>query len=199
VIAHLRGILLRKRLDYLVVETNGVGYRVEVPLSTFGRVGDVGNEVSLFIHTRVREDAIRLFGFDEMDSLRLFERLLKVSGVGPRLAVSALSLMTPVELHRAIIAGDVRQLSKISGVGKRTAERMIVDLGQSLRKFVLSDDGTAAGTVSTTQSVSDLEDALQYLGYKERDIRRTVQTLTATITPGTSIEALLKEALKLLQ
>jgi Holliday junction DNA helicase RuvA len=132
VIAHLSGTLLEKHVQRIVVDVGGVGYDVAVPLSTFYTVGEPGARVALRIHTHVREDQLQLFGFGTALELTLFERLISVSGIGPKVALSVLSGIEPEQLVRAIRSGDVARLVKIPGVGKKTAERLVVELRDRL-------------------------------------------------------------------
>ncbi len=127
-IAHLRGTLLEKHPNQAVVEAGGVGYDVSIPISTFSALPEPGAEVRLRVHTHVREDAIALFGFLTPDEKTLFERLISVSGIGPKLAITVLSGLEVGELTSAIRAGAVERLVRIPGVGKKTAERIIVEL-----------------------------------------------------------------------
>src|SRR4029079_17945240 len=132
VIAHLRGRITEKQPNRIVVDVNGVGYDVFVPLSTFYGLGDPGSGVALRIHTHVREDALALYGFATPLEQDLFERLIGVSGIGPRLALAVLSGMEPAELMRAIERSDVARLTSIPGVGKKTSERIVLELKDRL-------------------------------------------------------------------
>ena len=132
-IAQLRGCLLRKEPQEAVVDVGGVGYRVTIPLSTFYRLGEAGSEVTLLTHTHVREDALALFGFLTAVEQALFERLIAVSGVGPKLAVSVLSGIEAPELVAALRSSDVARLTRIPGVGKKTAERLVVELKDKMQ------------------------------------------------------------------
>ena len=131
-IAHLRGILLEKHPNQAIVEAQGVGYDVTIPVSTFSALPETGQEVKLRIHTHVREDAISLFGFLTLDDKMLFEKLISVSGIGPKLAVTVLSGLASNDLVAAIRAEEVARLVKIPGVGKKTAERMVLELRDKL-------------------------------------------------------------------
>lgn len=201
-IAQLRGQLAYKGFDVVVVDVGGVGYRVEVPLSTLGRLPGLGEVVTLHTHTYAREDALRLYGFDSTEALRLFERLIGVSGVGPRLALAALSHLSPEALQRAVIEGNVPRLTQVSGIGKKTAERIIIDLAEPLSKL---DIATGAATPvrpasETRGALKRLEDGLRYLGYKNRDIQRVVREIdTGGSDRPADVETLIKRALKLLQ
>ncbi|HBY61667.1 MAG TPA: Holliday junction branch migration protein RuvA [Solibacterales bacterium] len=141
-IAFLRGTLLEKSPNQVVVEAGGVGYDVTVPVSTFSALPAAGAEVRLRIHTHVREDALALFGFATQDEKAVFEKLIGVSGIGPKLAVTVLSGLAVEDLVSAIRASEVARLVRIPGVGKKTAERMVLELRDKL-------DAVAAGAVST--------------------------------------------------
>src|SRR5437870_12376119 len=131
-IAHLRGRILEKHPNRLVVDVNGVGYDVFVPLSTFYGLGDPGADIALRVHTHVREDALTLYGFATLLEQQLFERLIGVSGIGPKLALAVLSGIEPQELIRAIERGDLARLTAIPGVGKKTSERIVLELKDRL-------------------------------------------------------------------
>ena len=131
-IAHLRGTLLEKHPNQLIVEVGGVGYDVMIPVSAYSSLPETGSEVRLHIHTHVREDALVLFGFVSTADKMLFEKLITVSGIGPKLAITALGGLTAPDLAAAIKGGTLEQLTKIPGVGKKTAERMILELRDKL-------------------------------------------------------------------
>lgn len=131
-IAYLRGRLLEKRPNQVIVDVNGVGYDVQIPVSTFSHLGDTGAEVKLFIHTHVREDTLALYGFLATKDKTLFERLISVSGIGPRLAITLLSGMDTEELSTAIRRSEVQRLMRVPGVGRKTAERLILELRDKL-------------------------------------------------------------------
>jgi len=131
-IAHLRGRILEKHPNRIIVEVNGVGYDVSVPLSTFYDLGEPGGEIALRIHTHVREDALALYGFASLLEQELFERLIGVSGIGPKLALAVLSGIEPLELVQAIERGDLARLTAIPGVGKKTSERIVLELKDRL-------------------------------------------------------------------
>src|SRR3954454_4208949 len=127
-IASLRGALLEKRPNQIIVDVQGVGYDVAIPVSTYSALPDNGKEVTLRIHTHVREDAIALFGFVSGEEKMLFEKLIGVSGIGPKLAITVLSGLAATDLTNAIRSGDVQRLTRIPGIGKKTAERMVLEL-----------------------------------------------------------------------
>lgn len=192
-IAYLRGPILEKHPNRLVIDVNGVGYDVFVPLSTFYGLGDPGSEIALRIHTHVREDALALYGFSTSLELDVFERLIGISGIGPRLALAVLSGIEPHELVRAIEQGDVARLTAIPGVGKKTSERIVVELRDRLPRVqpaVVS--GTAA---SRTALRDDLLSALVNLGYHRPLAERAVDA-AASAMPDGSFERLLKQVLR---
>ena len=182
-IARLRGKLIEKEFTRCVIETGGgVGYEVAIPLSTFDRLPLEDGELILHIHTQVREDAIALYGFATPEEKELFTRLIEVSGIGGKLALNVLSSMPVANFAAAINCGDVKTLSRINGVGKRTAERMIVEL-----KGKLEGTGSSAiRPVADSKAASQLNDAalaLEKLGFKRDAINKTLNILVAEIPP----------------
>jgi Holliday junction DNA helicase RuvA len=162
----LRGRLLEKRPNQVILDVGGVGYLVAVPLSTFAALGDLHAEVTLLIHTHVREDALALYGFLSAREKHFFELLLGASGVGPSLALKILSGMNVEELVPAIRTGDLARLTKIPGVGRKTAERMVVELKDKLETVMIA---TEKPTPSSPAGVeADVKSALLNLGYDER-------------------------------
>src|SRR5262249_34741592 len=127
-IAHLKGTILEKHPNQVIVDVNGVGYDVTIPVMAYSSLPETGSAVALHIHTHVREDALALFGFSSLKDKLLFEKLITVSGIGPKLAITALSGLSAADLATAIRAGSIEQLVRIPGVGKKTAERMVLEL-----------------------------------------------------------------------
>jgi Holliday junction DNA helicase RuvA len=162
----LRGRLLDKRPNQIILDVGGVGYLVAVPLSTFAALGDLHAEVTLLIHTHVREDALALYGFLSAREKHLFELLLGASGVGPTLALKILSGMNVEELVPAIRSGDLGRLTKIPGVGRKTAERMVVELRDKLESIALATEKLAPSSPAGVEA--DVKSALLNLGYDER-------------------------------
>jgi Holliday junction DNA helicase RuvA len=162
----LRGRLLEKRPNQVIVDVGGVGYLVAVPLSTFAALAELHAEVTLLIYTHVREDALALYGFLSAREKHLFELLLGASGVGPTLALKILSGMNVEELIPAIRTGDLGRLTKIPGVGRKTAERMVVELKDKLEAVAVEPEKPARA--SPTSVESDVKSALLNLGYDER-------------------------------
>lgn len=161
----LRGRLLDKRPNQVILDVGGVGYLVAIPLSTFATLGELHAEVTLLIHTHVREDALALYGFLSAREKHLFELLLGASGVGPTLALKILSGMNVEELIPAIRTGDLARLTKIPGVGRKTAERMVVELKDKLEAVTVEAEKPAA---SPAGAAADVSSALVNLGYDER-------------------------------
>jgi Holliday junction DNA helicase RuvA len=172
VIAQLRGRLLRKDTQEAVIDVGGVGYRATIPVSTFYRLGEPGSEVTLLTHTHVREDALALFGFLTAAEQTLFERLIVVAGVGPRLAIGILSGIETPDLVGALRSGDVARLTRIPGVGKKTAERLVVELKDKmagLEGIETAPEKPAGGPKE------DLVSALLHLGYSRPEAERGVE------------------------
>jgi Holliday junction DNA helicase RuvA len=195
-IAQLTGQIAYRGIDHLILDVNGVGYRVTVPLSTFYALPEQGS-ATLQIHTHVKEDAFHLFGFLSLAEKEMFALLIGVSGVGPKLAVNILSNIPTDELAAALADGNIARLSSIPGIGKKTAERLVVDLRD---KASASRRESAAGKpVSTSGHSFRLEDALSALtnlGYKESQARKVIDSIE--ISPESSVEEILKGALRLL-
>ena len=192
-IAHLAGTLLEKHVQRLVVDVGGVGYDVQVPLSTFYGLGEPGARVALRVHTHVREDAIQLFGFATPLELLLFERLIAISGIGPKVALAVLSGIEPADLVRAIRGADLARLTSIPGVGKKTAERIVIELRDRLPTVAVSDAAAAAGGDEDVRT--DLLSALANLGYQRAIAEKAVDRVLGHATDK-GLEVLLREVLK---
>jgi holliday junction DNA helicase RuvA len=185
----LRGRLLEKRPNQVILDVGGVGYLVAVPLSTYAALGDIHAEVTLLIHTHVREDALTLYGFLSAREKHLFELLLGASGVGPSLSLKILSGMNVEELVPAIRGGDIVRLTKIPGVGRKTAERMVLELKDKLDAVAVLTDKPAPASPAGTEA--DVKSALVNLGYDERTAENAV--IEAKREAGTaSFEKLLR-------
>src|SRR6201993_1059122 len=165
-IGQLRGRLADKRPNQVLVDVGGVGYLVQVPLSTFASLGELHTEVTLLIHTHVREDALALYGFLSSREKHFFEMLLSASGVGPSLALKILSGMSVEELVPAIRTGDLSRLTKIPGVGRKTAERMVVELKDKLEAVAVETEKPVPSSPAGVEA--DVKSALLNLGYDER-------------------------------
>src|SRR3954469_17975970 len=189
-IAHLRGRVLSKRPSHAVVDVNGVGYEVAISVPTFSELPNAGGEVALHIHTHVREDALSLYGFLRPQEKELFERLIAVSGIGPKLAITVLSGMQAEFMVSAIRGNDVATLTKIPGIGKKTAERMILELRDKLDQF-----GVEPSIATATPVEEDVMSALVNLGYQRPAAERAV----AAAAGADGFEALFREALSALR
>jgi holliday junction DNA helicase RuvA len=193
-IASLRGRVLSKQPNRVIVDVGGVGYEVHVPLSTFYEVGDEGVEVLLRVYTHVREDTLQLYGFLTDLERQVFERLIGISGIGPKLAIAVLSGMDSRELIVAVQRADVARLTGIPGIGKKTAERIVLELKDRLTQL-------AAPAVIGTTPVStgdrlraDLLSALQNLGYHRQQVERAINSVTST--SDVTFEQALRDALR---
>ncbi|HWF87082.1 MAG TPA: Holliday junction branch migration protein RuvA [Vicinamibacterales bacterium] len=193
-IAHLRGRIFAKHPNRIIVDVNGVGYDVAVPLSTFYGLGEPGAEIALRIHTHVREDALLLYGFATVLEQDLFERLIGISGIGPKVALAVLSGIEPKELVRAVERGDVARLTAIPGVGKKTSERMVLELKDRLPRAQLTADA-GDGLAEPTPVREDVLSALINLGYHRPLAEKAVEAAVKA-TPDPSFERTLKQALR---
>ena len=195
-IAALEGRLTEKRPSRIVVDVQGVGYEVHVPLSTFYGLGEPGSNVSLRIHTHVRDDTLALFGFASTLELQLFERLISVNGIGPRLALTALSGIEPPELVRSVQQGDVAQLTGIPGVGKKTAERMVVELRDNLPDIISAEAEPASLVNGEADDLrGDVLSALLNLGYHQRLAEKAINAALKG-SDGLIFEDVLRQALR---
>ena len=189
-IGHLVGTLVRKQPPELMLDVGGVGYELEAPMTTFYGLPALGQEVTLFTHLVVRDDAHLLFGFTELRQRALFRALLKVSGVGPRVGLAILSGLTTENLVTCISVGDVAQLTRIPGIGRKTAERLIVDLRDRLESSVDGESSVPGGTANPEQ---DAISGLVALGYRSGDAARAVRE---SDTHGGSVEEMIRGALQ---
>ena len=194
-IAHLAGTLLERRAESVVVDVNGVGYLVHLSLQSIATLPAEGGHVQLRTYTHVREDALQLFGFATADEEQLFQLLIGVSGVGPRLASTILSGMPAAELSRAIVGSELARLTKIGGVGKKTAERLVVELKDKLVKLGLT--GRASSEPSQVARGGALLSALLNLGYKQNVAERAAEGARKALGEGAPLEDQVREALRL--
>ena len=194
-IAHLHGRLLRKGTQEAIVDVSGVGYRVAIPVSTFYRLGDEGADVSLLIHTHVREDTLALYGFLTDTEQALFERLISVSGVGPKVALGILSGIEAPDLVEALRTGDLARLTRIPGVGKKTAERLVLELKDKMPAIALAT--AEARPASPASPKEDLVSALVHLGYSRPEAERGAQRALGEAGDG-RFEDLLRRTLQVL-
>jgi Holliday junction DNA helicase RuvA len=194
-IAHLRGRLLEKHPNRVIVDVNGVGYDVHVPLSTFYEMAEPGEEIALRIHTHVREDALLLYGFATPLELQIFERLISVSGIGPKLALAVLSGIEPNELVSAIRTANVARLTGIPGIGKKIAERIGLELKDKMASFVAAEMAASHTTAAGETLRDDVLSALMNLGYHRPLAERAVDSAVKKST-GSTFESVLRHALR---
>ena len=191
-IGRLKGILAHKQPPWLVVDVNGVGYELEAPMSTFYDLPEVGREVSLFTHYAQKEDSVALYGFLREGERRLFRDVQKVSGIGAKIALAVLSGASVDEFARLLQAGDITALTRIPGIGKKTAERMVVELRDRAADF-----GTGGGPLAGNAGIGDAQTeatvALQQLGYKPAEAARMARDAAA---PGDEAAAIIRKALQ---
>ena len=194
-IAHLRGRISEKHPNRVIVDVNGVGYDVFVPLSTFYGLGDAGGETALRIHTHVREDALLLYGFATLLEQELFERLIGVSGIGPKVALAVLSGIEPQELIRAIERGDIARLTSIPGVGKKTSERIVLELKDRLPRGPAAAVLAGDAAIPPSAIQDDVVSALVNLGY-HRPLAEKAAASAVKAAPDAGFERTLKQALR---
>jgi len=194
-IGFLRGRLAAKHPPQLVVDVGGVGYEIEAPMSTFYGLPSVGAEVSLHTHLVVREDAHVLFGFGSERERSLFRELIKVSGVGPRLALGILSGISVDDFHRCVETNDVATLIRVPGIGRKTAERLMIEMRDRLKGLGGPTSGGLPGGVAGTAASPQAEafSALVALGYKPAEVTRLLQKLDPSVT---STEEMIRHALR---
>lgn len=192
-IGRLRGTLISKQPPSLLIEVGGVGYDVDAPMSTIYDLPATGKEVTLLIHYAVREDGVSLYGFLREPDRAMFRHLLKVSGIGAKIALAVLSGVSTDDLSRLVHAGDVVALTKIPGIGKKTAERMVVELRDRVDAVGVRLPSAIAGEAMPADPAGEATVALQQLGYKPVEASRLVQKVAAD---GDTAEAIIRKALR---
>lgn len=197
-IGQIRGIILEKQPPQLLIDVQGVGYEIDAPMSTFYPLPDIGQTVTLFTHFVVREDGHHLYGFYTRDERQLFRTLLKVNGVGPRLALTILSSASPEEFVRFVLNNDTASLVRMPGVGKKTAERLVIEMRDKLSDWGLAAPAAGSAAISTDmpgrhQILQDAISALIALGYKPQEANRTV---TKIDDGAASSEELIRKSLR---
>jgi Holliday junction DNA helicase RuvA len=191
-IGKLTGILLEKNPPQILLDCHGVGYEVDVPMSTFYNLPAVGEPVSLLTHFVVREDAQILYGFESASERESFRQLIKISGVGPRTALSVLSGMSVADLAQAVTAQDSARIVKVPGIGKKTAERLLLELKGKLG----ADIAMPAGSAAVGDAASDIQQALMALGYSEKDAAAALKPLPKDVGVSEGIKLALKALAK---
>jgi Holliday junction DNA helicase RuvA len=189
-IGRIAGVLLEKNPPHLLVDCNGVGYEIDVPMSTFYNLPPLGERIVLLTQQIIREDAHQLFGFATANERAAFRELVKITGIGARMALSVLSGMSVGELAQAVTLQDAARLTRVPGIGKKTAERLMLELKGKLG----ADLGVAAGGLPATDHAGDVLNALLALGYSEKEALSAVKTVPA----GASVSDGIKHALKAL-
>lgn len=192
-IAKISGRLLEKAPTRILVEVNGIGYEIQIPLSTFEQVGAVNENTSLFTYLHVREDALQLFGFATAAERQLFQHLLSVSGIGPKLAQSILSSSTAANFCRHIIKNELTALTKIPGIGKKTAERLVLELRDRLTRWM--PEAAEAAIPAPSASEDETIAALVSLGYSQASAQRAVEQVRQE-AGALPVEELIKRALR---
>lgn len=191
--SYIKGIVADKTHEYAVIDVNGIGYKINIPYSTYQVLPQIGEEAKLNTYMAVREDNISLFGFLSNEELRVFELLISVSGIGPKVANGILSDISVTEFSLAVVSDDVNRLTKISGVGKKTAQRMIVELKDKMNKDDISPKETSILRQVKNNDVEEAISALQVLGYQNKD---AVNMVNKAYIEGMSVEEIIKAALK---
>ncbi|MEN6465892.1 MAG: Holliday junction branch migration protein RuvA [Syntrophaceae bacterium] len=197
--ALITGKLAHKSASEVIVDVGGIGYQVFIPLSTFYELPETGDNVSFHIHTHVKEDAIQLFGFRSHEEKSIFQLMIQVSGIGPKLAINVLSGITAPELTRAVSGGDLARLVTIPGIGKKTAERMVLELRDKFSKLLKEEmAGPARTEIPEDILMNDALSALENLGYKQPVAKKALDQVRGSVDGDLTIEELLKQALKFL-
>jgi holliday junction DNA helicase RuvA len=198
-IGHLRGQLLVKKPNSVILDVNGVGYEVHIPLTSFYELPSEGSEVALKIHTHVREDALTLFGFHTQRERDFFLKLISISGIGPKLAISILSGAQVEELAQAIADGNLGRLTSVPGVGRKTAERLVLELKNQIAPFLVSEQVVStrdAGKLSALEE--DVLSALVNLGYPRNSAEKALSTVLRSAECERTFEEILRNTLKML-
>ena len=195
-LAYIKGILEVKSTNYVVIENGGIGYKIFMSNKSIGTIGNIGDNVKVYTHYHVREDNISLFGFNSDEELRMFEILINVSGVGAKSALTMLSDITPSSFAIAVINDDITRLTKIPGIGKKTAQRLILELKDKLKKEDISGEQIELDVDKKDENINkDAITALQVLGYSKKEAETVLKKID---TQKLSIEEILKQALKIL-
>lgn len=196
-LAYIKGELTAKTNEYVVIEAGGLGYKVFMPVTSMDKLGQIGDKVKVYTYYRVREDDISIFGFVTNEQLRMFELLLSVSGVGAKTAVGMLSVIEPTDFAVAVISEDISEIVKVPGIGKKSAQRIVLELKDKLKKDAISVDVEAsAGKVSNNNAeLEEAISALQVLGYNKKEIEKAFGKIDTT---NSDVEELIKRGLSAL-
>ncbi|MBQ9267153.1 MAG: Holliday junction branch migration protein RuvA [Clostridia bacterium] len=193
--AYIRGTLEEKGTDFVVIDVQGVGYKIFAPATTIQKLGEIGNAVKVHTYLQVREDDMSLYGFSSKDELRLFELLIGVSGIGAKSANTILANISPSKLALAVITNDVKELTKLPGIGAKSAQRMILELKDKLKTedALLQADMETTQMITSDNNLQEAISALQVLGYPAKDAAKAV---TSVDTTGLNVEEIIKQSLK---
>ena len=195
-LAYIKGILEIKTKGYIVIDANGIGYKIFMPESAISKLCDIGEKVQIHTFMRVREDDISLYGFCTNEELRMIEQLIGVSGVGAKSALTILSNISPSSFALAIISGDVNTLKSLPGIGAKSAQRMILELKDKMKtQDAIQTEIMPTKTIVTNDKVRDAVEALQVLGYARKDIDLAISNID---TKDLSVEEIIKQGLKYL-
>ena len=192
--AYIKGTLAIKSTDYVVIDVGGVGYKIFAPTSTINKLGEIGSEAMVHTHYHVREDNISLYGFATAEELRMFELLIGVSGVGAKSANTILANISPSKFALSVITNDVKELTKLPGIGAKSAQRIILELKDKLKteESVSADESVVEAIQVGGDNLSEAVAALQVLGYPQRDAQKAVASVNSE---GLSVEDIIKKAL----
>ena len=192
--AYIKGTLEMKSNDFVVIDVNGVGYKINAPLTTINKLGEIGSSAKLHTHYHVREDNISLYGFATAEELRMFELLIGVSGIGAKSANAILASITPSKFALSVITNDVKELTKLPGIGAKSAQRIILELKDKLKsEEAIDDDAFEIADIKIgDNNLQEAISALQVLGYPQRDATKAVNSIDCT---GLSVEEIIKKAL----
>lgn len=192
--AYIKGSLEIKGTDYVVIEVSGVGYKIFMPSTTINKLGEIGNVVKVHTHYHVREDEISLYGFASLEELRMFELLISVSGVGAKSANTILANITPSNFALAVITNNVKELTKLPGIGAKSAQRIILELKDKLKteEAMATSDFELQEAISSESDVHEAISALQVLGYPVKEATKAVASFDST---NMSVEEIIKKAL----
>lgn len=196
--AYLKGVFDSRTLDYIVIDVNGVGYKVFMSENSMKEIGEIGSVVKVHTYVKVREDDISIYGFATGEELRMFELLISVSGIGAKSAITILSNIEPSTFAAAVVSDDVNVLEKLPGVGAKSAQRIILELKDKLKAMNINStsvEGNSKVEISNNENIEDLISAMQVLGYSRKDIENIVPKLDCK---DGSLEELIKKALVLL-
>ena len=196
--AYLKGVFESRTMDYIVVDVNGVGYKIFMSENSMKEIGEIGKEIKVHTYVKVREDDISIYGFASSEELRMFELLISVSGIGAKSAITILSNIEPSTFAAAVVSDDVSVLKKLPGVGAKSAQRIILELKDKLKSLNIDESNSASSIkaeITNNENVDDLISALQVLGYSRRDIEDIIPKLDCK---NSGLEELIKKALSLL-